>query len=114
MTGCIFCAMMDGEIPVSKIYENDCAIAIDDINPVAKVHALIITKTHYDNILSIDGENAAALSGIQRAIREVAKIKGVGESGFRLVSNCGADSGQSVPHLHFHLLGGQILGDKIL
>ena len=114
MDDCIFCKITGGEIPSPRIYENDEVIAIDDIHPVAKVHVLIIPKAHYDNILCVDGGNAALLCAIQRAVREIARIKGIDGSGFRLISNCGKDGAQSVPHLHFHIVGGQRLGARIL
>jgi len=114
MPDCIFCKIAGGEIPSPRIYENAYAIAIDDINPVSKVHSLVITKKHYEDILSLDTDDAGLLRGIHEAIRETAKIKGVSASGFRLISNCGDDGGQSVPHLHFHIIGGQKLGVRIL
>jgi len=114
MDDCIFCKIVSGAIPAAIIYENDYVVAIDDIHPAAKVHALIITKTHYCNILELDPGDAGALRGIHQAVREITRIKGVSESGFRVISNCGGDGGQSVPHLHYHVLGGQKLGDKIL
>ena len=114
MPDCIFCKIAGGEIPSPRVYENDDVFVIDDINPVSKVHALIITKAHFDNILSLGAENAGILLSIQQAVRETAKIKGVAESGFRLISNCGKDGGQSVPHLHFHLIGGKKLSLKII
>ena len=114
MADCLFCKIVSGEIPSTRIYENDYAIVIDDIKPVVKVHALVITKEHYQDVLALDPDNAGTLSGIQQAIAETAKIKGVSGSGFRLISNCGADGGQTVPHLHYHLIGGQPLRTKII
>ena len=114
MPDCIFCKIVGGEIPSAILYENEHVIAIDDIRPVAKIHSLIITKRHYDSILSPDPEDAGLLGGVMRAVREVAAIKGVAESGFRLISNCGVEGGQTVPHLHFHIIGGQPLGARIV
>ena len=114
MGDCLFCKIVSGEIPSPRVYENDYTIVIDDINPVVKVHALIITKEHYQDVLALDQDNAGALGGIQQAIAETAKIKGVSGSGFRLISNCGADGGQTVPHLHYHLIGGQPLRTQIV
>ena len=113
MDDCIFCKIVSGGILAKIIYENAHVIAIDDINPVAKVHALIITKKHRDNILSLGADCADELCGVQLAVLEIAKLKGVEESGFRLLTNCGDDGGQSVPHLHFHVVGGQRLGPKL-
>ena len=114
MSECVFCKIANGEIAAPRIYENGEVIAINDINPVANVHVLIISKTHYGNILSDGIEGSGLLDGVLRAVREVAKIKGISDSGFRLVSNCGEDGGQSVPHLHFHIVGGQRLGAHII
>ena len=114
MSDCIFCKIANGEFPALRVYENEYVFAINDINPVAKVHVLIIPKKHYDNILSLSGGDAALLCAIQEAVREVAKIKEISETGFRLISNCGKDGGQSVPHLHYHLIGGSELGQRII
>ena len=114
MTDCIFCKIACGEIPSPRIFENAEVIAIDDIHPVAKVHVLIIPKAHYENILCVDDENAALLRGINQAVREIARIKGIDESGFRLISNCGKNGAQSVPHLHYHIIGGQQLGVRVI
>ena len=114
MAECVFCKIIVGEIAAPKIYENDEVIAINDINPVANVHVLIISKRHYGSILSEGIEGSGLLDGVLRAAREIAKIKGISESGFRLVSNCGEDGGQSVPHLHFHIIGGQRLGARVI
>ena len=109
---CIFCKIVNNEIPSPRVYENDYVIAIDDINPVAKVHALIITKKHMLDLLELDIEDAGLLRGVHEAVRSVAKIKGVAETGFRLISNCGSDGRQAVPHLHFHIIGGQRLSGR--
>ena len=111
---CIFCKIANGEIPAKLVFENEHAAAFDDINPVAKVHTLVVTKKHYENLLAVGPEDAETLRGLHEAIRETAKLKGVDASGFRLISNCGADSGQAVPHLHYHIIGGQPLGQKIV
>ena len=114
MDNCIFCKILNGEIPSVKLYENEHVIAIDDINPVSKVHSLIITKKHYQDVLSVDACDTGLLGGIQQAIQEVAAIKGIGDSGFRMITNCGGDGGQMIPHLHYHIIGGQKLGSKIV
>ena len=132
MEDCIFCKIASGEVG-SLIYENDFVAAFDDLNPQAPVHTLIVPKKHIENIEDLsfgDGEschhhednhqdNNGACDGryikeIFKAIKEVAKIKGVSESGYRIISNCGKDAGQTVMHLHFHLLAGKELGDKII
>ena len=107
---CLFCKIIAGEIPGSKVYEDDKVYAFRDINPQAPVHVLIVPKKHMDNILECDGETAAALTD---AIRIIAKQEGVAESGFRIISNCGHDGAQSVNHLHVHLIGGKALSEKM-
>ncbi|MCL2059352.1 MAG: histidine triad nucleotide-binding protein [Oscillospiraceae bacterium] len=113
MPDCIFCKIVEGTIPSPRIYENDDVIVINDIEPVSKVHTLIITKKHYTNLLALDIEDAGLLRNLHLAAREAASRLGVGESGFRLITNCGVDGGQSIDHLHFHLIGGQKLGPRI-
>ena len=114
MSDCIFCKIVNGEIPSPRLYENEYAIAIDDVNPVAKVHALIVTKAHIPDILSLDMGDAGLLRGIQEAVCETAKTKRISESGFRLISNCREDGCQTIPHLHYHIVGGQKLKPKIV
>ena len=114
MEDCIFCKIANGEIG-SLIYENEYVAAFDDLNPQAPIHSLIVPKKHITNIEGIDNNNDGEyIKEIFKAIKEVAKIKGVSESGYRIISNCGKDAGQTVMHLHFHLLAGKELGDKIL
>ena len=110
MDNCIFCKIIAGEIPSTKVYEDDRVYAFRDINPQAPVHVLIVPKKHFANILECDAETAAALTD---AIRAVAKLEGVDASGFRVISNCGRDGAQSVDHLHVHLLGGAALPEKM-
>ena len=110
MNDCLFCRIIAGEIPSTKVYEDDRVYAFRDINPQAPVHVLIVPKKHVDNILQCDGDMAAALT---EAVGEVARREGVAENGFRVISNCGHDGAQSVNHLHFHLLGGAQLTEKM-
>ena len=107
---CLFCKIIAGEIPGDKVYEDDKVFAFRDINPQAPVHVLLVPKKHMKNVLECDGETAAALV---HAIGEVAKIEGVEAGGVRVVSNCGKHGCQSVEHLHFHLLGGAQLSEKM-
>ena len=107
---CLFCKIIAGEIPGNKVYEDEKVFAFRDINPQAPVHVLLVPKKHMRNILECDGDTAAALV---KAIGEVAKIEGVEADGFRVVSNCGKNGCQSVEHLHFHLLGGAQLSEKM-
>ena len=107
---CLFCKIIAGEIPSSKVYEDEKVFAFRDINPQAKTHVLIVPKKHMANILECDGETAAALVN---GIKAVAKLEGVEENGFRISSNCGKHGCQSVNHLHIHLMGGEQLSEKM-
>jgi histidine triad (HIT) family protein len=107
---CIFCKIVEGSIPSSKIYENEHVLAFRDIQPAAPVHALIIPKKHIATMNDAAGEDFALLAEVMAAAQHVAKQLGVADSGYRLINNCGADGGQVVFHIHFHLLGGEKLG----
>lgn len=106
MSDCLFCKIAAGELPSKKVYEDEYVYAFEDINPVTPIHILFIPKEHISGASEITSENSAVVSKIYEAIAKVAKEKGLDKSGFRAVSNCGADAGQTVFHLHFHLLGG--------
>jgi histidine triad (HIT) family protein len=114
MDNCIFCKIANKQIPSTIVYENDRVIAFKDINPVAPVHILIIPKTHIASVNDLDSDNAGMLVDIHLAAKEIAKQLGIAEKGFRLINNCGADAGQTVFHLHYHLIGGTCLGPKII
>lgn len=103
---CIFCRIIKGEIPSIKVYEDETVYAFKDINPMAPVHVLIIPKVHIASINEVTAENSAVIAHIYEIAAKLAKELGISESGYRVVSNCGADAGQTVFHLHFHLLGG--------
>ena len=105
---CLFCRIIAGEIPSTKVYEDDDMLAFRDINPVAPVHVIVIPKQHIASMDEITTENSAAVAKIFEKIPAIAKLGGCGD-GYRVVSNCGPDGGQSVPHLHFHILGGMAL-----
>lgn len=112
MEGCLFCDMASGKIPLKEIlYEDDTVFAIDDISPQAPVHVLLIPKNHYDNIL--ENLDASTLEALHSGIKEVAKIKVLNVGGFRVITNAGKDAGQTVKHLHFHILGGEPLSEKM-
>lgn len=113
MDNCIFCKIANKEIG-NLIYENEYIAAFDDLNPVAPVHSLIVPKKHIENIEDLREEDLTYITEIHKAIKEVAKIKKVNESGYRIINNCGKDAGQSVMHLHYHLIGGKELGEKII
>lgn len=113
MDNCLFCKMVQGDIPVSKVYEDAHTLAFHDIAPQAPVHVLVIPKRHLDG-LNDQPEDAGAVFGhLMRAVKEVAALTGVSQSGYRLISNCGPDACQSVQHLHFHVLGGKQLPEKM-
>lgn len=106
---CLFCKIINGEIPSTKVYEDELVYAFKDINPMAPVHILIIPKQHIDSVNGITSENSSIVGHIYEVIPKLAKEFGIDESGYRVVSNCGADAGQTVFHLHFHILGGKKL-----
>jgi len=104
MNDCIFCKIVSGEIPSKKAYEDDTVLAFYDINPAAPVHILVIPKKHIESAVKLTGEDDALIAHIFEVIRIIADEQGL-ENGFRLVSNVGEDGGQTVKHLHFHILG---------
>ncbi len=114
MEDCIFCKIIKGEIPSNKVYEDDEILAFNDINPSAPIHVLIIPKKHVANILELKGDDIALIEKITKAIQNISKELNIEENGFRLICNCGPDSGQEVNHLHFHLLAGKKMGPKII
>ena len=109
MEDCVFCKIIKGEIPSNKVYEDDEILAFYDINPIAKVHVLVIPKMHIKSLQELKEENKDLLFHLFEKINEVAKIVGVDKTGFRVISNVGEDAGQAVKHLHFHILGGEKL-----
>ena len=113
MADCLFCKIIAGEIPSDKVYEDETAYAFRDINPMAPTHVLVVPKKHVASMAEIDQADDALLAGCLRAVREVAKLEGVDATGYRVVSNCGDDACQSVKHLHFHVLGGKKLSERM-
>lgn len=111
---CIFCKIIKGEIPSNKVYEDDQCYAFRDINPQAPTHILVVPKCHITSCAEITEENAALVGHIFSVIAKIAQQEGLTDHGFRVISNCGKDAGQTVPHLHFHILGGKILGEKMV
>lgn len=109
-SNCLFCKIVAGEIPNDTVYETDTVLAFRDISPRANVHVLVIPKAHQDTLAQMAGEDAGSVAELFTAAREVARIEGIEESGYRVVSNVGADAGQEVFHVHVHLLGAQNLG----
>lgn len=110
MEDCLFCKIACGEIPTEFIYEDDKVAAFKDINPAAPVHILIIPKEHIASAMCLNDENAEVVSHIFKVAAKLADKFGFAEKGFRIVNNCGSDGGQTVGHLHFHVLAGRNLG----
>lgn len=109
---CIFCMIIDGKIPSSKVYEDDKILAFNDINPQAPVHVIVIPKKHVASLDEINEGNCDLVADIFAKIPEIAKRAGI-TNGYRVISNCGADACQSVKHLHFHVVGGAQLAEKM-
>ena len=108
MTDCLFCKIISGMIPSTKVYEDETVFAFRDIAPQAPTHILVVPKAHMDSCDAVTAENSAVVAHIFEVIPAIAKAEGL-ENGYRVVSNCGADAGQTVKHLHFHILGGRQL-----
>ena len=109
---CLFCKIAAGQIPSTKVYEDEYTYAFRDIAPMAPTHVLVIPKQHVSGMSAVDELDDAALAACLRAVKKVAELEKL-TGGFRTVSNCGADACQSVSHLHFHVLGGKQLGDRM-
>lgn len=108
MNDCLFCKIIAGEIPSNKVYEDDKILAFRDIAPQAPTHILVIPKTHISGVSGVTAENSEVIAHIFEIIPQIAAAEGL-TGGYRVVSNCGEDAGQTVPHLHFHILGGKKL-----
>lgn len=107
---CLFCRIIAGEIPSNKVYEDETVLAFRDIAPQAPVHILVIPKVHIASVAEVTAENSTIVAHIFEVIAKIAAQEGL-EDGFRVVSNCGEHAGQTVPHLHFHILGGKKLNE---
>lgn len=114
MEDCIFCKIIKREIPSNIVYEDDEIIAFKDIQPAAPIHILVIPKKHIESLAHLEKEDEILIGKIYGVINEIAKAQGVKEKGYRVIVNCGKDGGQEVGHLHFHLLAGKQLGEKIV
>ena len=112
MENCIFCKIIEGEIPSNKVYEDESVYAFRDINPMAPVHVLVVPKTHIPSADGVNAENSAYVARIFEAIPKIAASEGL-VNGYRVITNCGSDACQSVKHLHFHILGGKQLPDQM-
>ena len=108
MSDCLFCKIIAGQIPSTKVYEDEKVLAFRDIAPQAPTHILVVPKTHIADCNGIHEENASVVAHIFTVIPAIAKAEGLVD-GYRVVSNCGAHAGQTVQHLHFHILGGKQL-----
>ena len=112
MNDCIFCKIIAGEIPSTKVYEDEKVFAFRDINPAAPVHILVIPKQHISTMFDINKQNSDVVAHIFEVISKIAKQENL-EKGFRVVSNCNEYGGQTVFHLHFHIIGGKKLDEKM-
>lgn len=110
MSDCLFCRLIKGEVKSKAVYENDEIFAFEDINPQAPTHILIIPKKHISGLTQLGGEDKELVGKIHLVAKRIAEEHSLGESGFRVVINSGPDAGETVEHLHFHLLGGRKLG----
>lgn len=106
---CIFCKIVNGEIPSNKIYEDEKVYAFYDINPEAPIHFLVIPKEHIESCNDISEKNSSIISHIFLVINKLVKEVGINEEGYRIVNNCGKNGGQTVDHIHFHIIGGKQL-----
>ena len=113
MSDCIFCKIIKGDIPCSKVYEDDNVLAFNDIHPMAPVHVVIIPKNHIPTLMDIDTEKVDIMNNLIAAAQKVAQIKGIASGGFRTAINCNTEGGQVVFHLHVHVLGGRKLQDEL-
>jgi histidine triad (HIT) family protein len=110
---CIFCKIVAGEIPSTKVYEDEEIIAFRDINPQAPVHIVIIPKKHIAALTDLSEADSALVGRLATVANGLAKEEGIAEKGYRVVINCGLEGGQLVPHLHLHLVGGRRLSDQV-
>lgn len=114
MEDCIFCKIIRREIPSDIVYEDEEIIAFKDINPIAPIHILVVPKKHISSLVELEKEDEILIGKIYTVINKIAEEQGVKEKGYRVIVNCGKDGGQEVGHLHFHLLAGKKLGEKIV
>ncbi len=114
MQDCLFCRIIKGEIPSTKVYEDEDILAFNDINPAAPIHILVIPKKHIESLAYMEKEDEVIVGKIYGVINKIAEEKGFKDSGYRVIVNCGKDAGQEVMHLHFHVLAGAKFGDKIV
>lgn len=114
MEDCLFCKIIKGEIPCKKVYEDEKILAFYDIHPAAPIHILVIPKKHIASLAHLEKEDEAIVGKIYSVINEIAEEKAFKQDGYRVIVNCGKNGGQEVMHLHFHVLAGTQLGEKIV
>ena len=114
MDNCIFCKIINKEIPSTIVYEDDKVIAFNDVNPATPIHILVVPKKHREKVTDLKDEDYSIVSHIYEVINKIAKDQEFAEKGFRVITNCGEDSGQEVMHIHYHVLAGKKLGPKIV
>jgi len=114
MEDCVFCKIINRQLPSKIVYEDEKVMAFYDINPVTPVHVIIIPKLHIANVNELTEDNSYVMADIHLAAQKIADKLGIAKEGYRLINNCGEDAGQTVFHLHYHLLGGRRLGAKII
>lgn len=114
MDDCIFCRIIKGEVPCSKVYEDDKVLAFDDIYPVTPVHVIVIPKRHIPTLMDVEAGQFESLTAMLAAVPRIAKLKGIDQRGFRAIINCNKDGGQVIFHLHMHILGGKKLAEKLI
>ncbi|MDR3269900.1 MAG: histidine triad nucleotide-binding protein [Peptococcaceae bacterium] len=113
MSDCLFCKIIVGELPSTKVYEDEQIVAINDLYPLAPVHILVVPKKHIPSLNEIAEEDLPMLGHILKITKELAAEAQIAESGYRVVTNIGKDGAQAVQHLHFHIMGGKPLGAKL-
>ena len=114
MEDCLFCKIVKEEVPSNKVYEDDEILAFHDINPATPIHILVIPKKHITTHNDLEKEDIELMGKIHMVINQIAEENGFKENGYRLIVNCGEDGGQEVKHLHFHILAGKKMGEKVI
>ncbi|MDD2579149.1 MAG: histidine triad nucleotide-binding protein [Clostridia bacterium] len=116
MDDCLFCKIINGDIPSEKIYEDEHVIAFYDIHPAAPVHVLVVPRRHFRDLpdMMISDTSGLLAGAVLSAVTAIARQLGVSDDGFRLINNCGVNGGQTIPHVHFHLLAGRKMDEKLL
>lgn len=114
MKDCLFCKIIKGEIPSNKVYEDEEFLAFHDIHPAAPIHILVIPKKHIESLAHIEKEDEILLGKLLGVVNKITEEQGMKQDGYRVINNCGKNGGQEIMHLHFHILGGRALGEKIV